>query len=153
VLSRLGLPWEAGTFVEPDIGRFTGPLDGSEKRISVRSDPDLSTAKDRERNAHHTIFALRQGSGVDVFLVLLGALLGCWIWAILDLDRAWANLAVGACLGGIATGLLCLGQRRYRCTDTSCKTRIPAEATVCPGCGGRVGGRIRSKREIYAGEE
>jgi hypothetical protein len=53
----------------------------------------------------------------------------------------------------LLTWLLVKRGRRYLCTDSSCGTPIPADATVCPGCGGRIGGRIRVKEEIFANEE
>jgi hypothetical protein len=40
-----------------------------------------------------------------------------------------------------------------RCSDTECRTRIPAGAEACPGCGCRIGGWIKEKSEMYQDED
>lgn len=154
LLARLGLPSGLGTQEEVDLERFTRPLSVSEERISIQPDPDLFE-EDGPPNKDHTVFALREGLRYPIIIIMLAGALGSWIGIVFT--GGWEEtspllLAVVVVLAGLAL-TLSTRERRYRCTDFECRTVIPPEATVCPGCGCRVGGRIRSKREIYAGEE
>lgn len=76
----------------------------------------------------------------------------CWLFFVLASESVDSRI-----VGGLAVLLgawaVIRRKERYLCTDMECATPIPLEATVCPGCGGQVGGRIRSKREIFANEE
>lgn len=153
LLARLGLPSGLGPQEEADLERFTRPLGGSEGRISVQPDPDLFE-KDGPPNKDHTVFALREGPRNPIIIIMLAGAFGSWIGTLFTWGWEGTSpllLAGVVVLAGLA--LSTRGRRRYRCTDFECRTVIPPEATVCPGCGCRVGGRIRSKREIYAGEE
>jgi hypothetical protein len=151
VLARLGLP-DAGPLAEADLARFTRPLDGSEERVSVLADPDLFAKKNDKPNADRTVFALREGLGWYFFVVAIGVGIVCWTLLMLGGDSMNPLLVPGVGVL-LATGALVARERRYFCTDQECGTRIPLDAAVCPGCGGQVGGRIRAKREIFAGEE
>ncbi|HEY2289209.1 MAG TPA: hypothetical protein VGM86_00785, partial [Thermoanaerobaculia bacterium] len=154
VLSRLGLPGDVAALGEPDLERFTRPLDGGEKKVAVLHEPDLFAKDDQKpNNAGRTVFALREGIGRYCFLVLLGGALGTWIGALISLEWKQANSLVTACLAAAGAGAFGLRKPRYLCTDSRCNARIPPEATECPKCGGRIGGRIRNKWEMFADED
>ena len=150
VLARLGLP-DAGPLAEADLARFTRPLDGSEKRVSVSSAPGLFTKKEKP-NAGRTVFALREGLGTYFVVVAIGVGIVCWTLFVWGGDTMNPLIVPGVGVL-LATGALVARKRRYFCTDQECVTRIPLDAAVCPGCGGQVGGRIRRKQEIFADEE
>lgn len=152
LLARLGLPGGLEPQEEADLERFTRPLSVSEERISVQPDPDLFE-DDGPPNKDHTVFALREGPRRPIIIIMLAGAFGGWIGTLFTWGWEGTNPLLLAAVGILAGLALSTPKRRYRCTDFECRTVIPPEATVCPGCGCRVGGRIRSKREIYAGEE
>ncbi len=150
VLSRLGLPADAAALEKPDLERFTRPLDGGEEKVAVLHEPDLF---DRKPNAGRTVYALREGLGRYFVLVLLGGLFGGWIGVLVATRWEHGHPLILACLGALLTGALGWSRRRYFCTDRECKAEIRPEATECPKCGGRIGGRIRTKKEMFADED
>jgi hypothetical protein len=152
VLFRLGVPTDVTALEEPALERFTRPLDGRDEKVAVLSEPDLFAVGDRKPNADRTVFALREGIGRYLWTTALGGFFG-WICGLIVLAWEPVNLLVTAGLGALVASVLGWRERRYSCTDSECNARISREATVCPGCGGRIGGRIRAKREIFAGED
>ncbi|HEX4494926.1 MAG TPA: hypothetical protein VIE43_04580 [Thermoanaerobaculia bacterium] len=152
VLFRLGVPTDLTALEEPDLERFTRPLDGRDEKVAVLSEPDLFAVNDRKPNAERTIFALREGFGRHILTTALGVFFGA-IGGLIVLQGGTVKLLGTAGLGALAASVLGWRERRFSCTDYECNARIPGEATVCPGCGGRIGGRIRARREIFAGEE
>lgn len=151
VLSRLGLPGDVAALGEPDLERFTRPLGGGKEKVAVLHEPDLFAKDDRKPdNAGRTVFALREGLGGSV---ILGAIFGSLVGALISMAWEQTNPLVIACLAVAGAGALGLRKRRYRCADSQCNARIPPEATECPKCGGRIGGRIRTKWEMFANED
>ncbi len=118
----------------------------------MQPDPELFE-EDDPPNKDHTVFALREGPRRPIIIMMLAGAFGSWIGILFTWGWEGTNPLLLVAVGVLALLALSTPGRRYRCTDFEYRTVIPPEATVCPGCGCRVGGRIRSKREIYAGEE
>jgi hypothetical protein len=159
LLAALGLPPDVAGPDEPDLAPFTRSLEERGQEVALTADPGIWEEQDNETAEvadDWEVYALREGIGRYVWLAVLGAMFGSWLplpflFAASEPDPA--IMGYGA-VAGCAGALLFLGrERRYKCTDSECGARIRPGDEVCPGCGARVAGRIRSKDMVFADEE
>jgi hypothetical protein len=140
---RLPLPIILPTPRSPDVG----PLppddlpDAPEALVPARPAP----------NEGRPVFRIARtraarGAGIGVLVMMCVG-----VPVALAAESAAVGLAspiavvVGALVGRL--------RRRDVCADPTCEAEISREATICPGCGGTVRGRLRSARDRLAAAE
>jgi len=151
ILTTLGLPPDIAGLAEPDLERFTRPLN-TWRKIELTAEPVSSDPETAGPTEDWTVYALREGGLRYLLLCIFGAGVGIVIgtFFVMVAFEAYAPIVLG---GAILFPLLLGGRRRYFCSDTACGKRIVSGAEVCPGCGARIKGWIESKKEIYDNDE
>jgi hypothetical protein len=149
--ARLGLPGM-------DLWPEPWPLRLDPLPSNARFDPRDGTWKPPRFggwNEGRNVFRVRerQTSPFALTGAVLGSLAGGISYHWPQTDLIWAVIT-GGVLGAIALGWV--GSRRMNdlCSDQDCKeVRLPADATSCPQCGGRIRGVIQDRNERLAAEE
>ena len=155
VATELGIPepawWPAAT--TPDV--IAGPLEGTPRVIQVVA-PAMPPP-----NAGRPVFRVRHTSAnragaVGAMLGLVVGFAGLIVYSVHTdpIPKLFVFVPVlVTILGGIVGGRIG-GRRRWDlCCDPTCQAILPDDAVDCPGCGGRISGRIRHENDRLAAAE